>query len=887
MARGTGRAWTPPEPGADGAAAAYEPEWEEQPEQSPDHGEAAFEPEWSLEAMTVGGLDTEGWSNDLVSPFATDHGQQPRPAEAGGGRAARPDATAFHMAGAEQPELAVPIADPELHPRGFLPSDALPAYSPEAGTAYAGAVPTRSRYHIPEGDEHAASTGTDGPALEEEGEWKGPEIEAEPSRSPALADAVGKRDWGTALKQAIDDGWRSENDLTNLIFFGKHKELGGRKLDPKNNKADAKLAVEWTQLRDKDVREAIERAAGNPVMGVSGDIVAEFHREFRGNWGLEFRARVEWAAKEVNINPGLLATCLIAETGSKWIYLSPGLVSSYHIGTDDFYEARFALRSKVSAYQKIGWDTTQTPVVHLNDAKRPRNVSSINFNSGKDALLATAVYLKYGEVYLHEQAVRLNGDFDSLPAEIRFALTRMTMAAGRAGATPYLASALKGQDILDRANTPAVIYQTARNATIRSAQALFLSEWVFGITLPPPVAPATTPRHEHEAPAAFAPDGAVSVEPFPATARALWLVDNGVLPGLARNDKLFSAMQALKADPDTKDICVAVVDLRPGPIGPLKLYQGYNDHDMLYVGSLQKISPMYAAFELRARVRKHVKAAVAAGLTVNAANWKKMQADIKAAWQPKLDAAFSAPRGPGFPDLASIFTLTPPDKVKFTPSFRDSLTQMVKCSDNQEASKCILALSYPYINGVLRGAGFFEPDVSGDAGEGLWISGNYHDGSKDWIPDPTVNDANAGQIKTLRWQTTTTPPRIKTNFAATAQQVARMYALLAQDRLVNNADPDADVADPDTSKEIRALLALAERCASSFIGRILRAAHHPLDAIFSKIGIDAGDEFVHDGGIVQHTLGGVSSRYVVAALGMNNDRHLLEKVFLTIDTALS
>ena len=112
MARGTGRAWTPPEPAADGAAAAYEPEWEEQPEQSPDHGEAAFEPEWSLEAMTVGGLDTEGWSNDLVSPFATDHGQQPWPAEAGGGRAARPDATAFHMAGAEQPELAVPIADP-------------------------------------------------------------------------------------------------------------------------------------------------------------------------------------------------------------------------------------------------------------------------------------------------------------------------------------------------------------------------------------------------------------------------------------------------------------------------------------------------------------------------------------------------------------------------------------------------------------------------------------------------------------------------------------------------------------------------------------------------------------------------------------------------------
>jgi hypothetical protein len=415
--------------------------------------------------------------------------------------------------------------------------------------------------------------------------------------------------------------------------------------------------------------------------------------------------------------------------------------------------------------------------------------------------------------------------------------------------------------------------------------------------------PATTPWHELGAhlggdadiiPAAFTPDGeegggsgdagAVSVEPFPATARTLSLADNRLLPPLSRNDKLAGAMQALEADPDTKDMCVAVVDLRPGP--PDGLYQGYNDHDMLYVGSLQKISPMYVAFELRARVRKHVKAAVATGLTVNAADWKKMQADIRAAWQPKLDAAFSAPRRPGFPDLANIFRLTPPDKVHFTPSFRDSLTQMVKCSDNQEASKCILALSYPYINGVLGAAGFFQP-AGVTAAEGLWISGNYHNRAKNWIPDRTVDDANAGQIKTARWQTITTPPRIKTNFAATAQQVARMYALLAQDRLVNNADPDANVADPDTNKEIRALLALAEHCAPSFIGRILREAHHPLDAIFSKIGIDQGDDFVHDGGIVERTLGGVSSRYVVVALGMNNDLNLLKKVFLTIDTALS
>jgi hypothetical protein len=43
------------------------------------------------------------------------------------------------------------------------------------------------------------------------------------------------------------------------------------------------------------------------------------------------------------------------------------------------------------------------------------------------------------------------------------------------------------------------------------------------------------------------------------------------------------------------------------------VYQGFNDDEMLYVGSLQKLSALYAAFHLRAKVQEHVGAAIAAG----------------------------------------------------------------------------------------------------------------------------------------------------------------------------------------------------------------------------------------------------------------------------------
>jgi len=390
----------------------------------------------------------------------------------------------------------------------------------------------------------------------------------------------------------------------------------------------------------------------------------------------------------------------------------------------------------------------------------------------------------------------------------------------------------------------------------------------------------------------------VALDPFPNTALALSLADNGFL---RINPRLSSAMSALAANPATKDMCVAVVDLQAPPAGVDGVYQGFNDDDMLYVGSLQKISAMYAAFELRSRVRQHVAAAIAGGLSTGAADWQKMLLDLKTAWQPKLNAAFPA-LPPGFPDLNTIFSLSVAGNVDFSTSgksktqldgvgghgslaglkFLEWLKLMLRWSNNQAASKCILALSYPYINGVLKGAGLFEPASTGifsTPPRGLWISGNYAVIAKDWIADRTADDANAGQAKTARWAT---PQRPKTNFGATARKVAQLFALIAKDRLVDAA----------ASQEMRDLLSGAElnrrpgtRGLGSFIEGALHNAGRSFDAVYSKIGI-GDDNRLHDAGIVQRAIVGGKSRYVVVALGSDNNFAHLSKVFVDIDTAL-
>jgi WXG100 family type VII secretion target len=217
--------------------------------------------------------------------------------------------------------------------------------------------------------------------------------------------------------------------------------------------------------------------AASPNLGVSDKQITSYDWAFRGKRGEEFKQTIEWAAKEVGINPGLLAANVIAET-SRDDYLVKGKVDSFLIGTDDFYDKRNDISNKVPAYSKIGWDKTQTPVIDTNE--NGRQVKTIYFNSGKDALLASAVYLKHDEEVLRQEAAKNGKDFDKLPVETRFALTRLAFNAGLGRAKKNLLEALDGQDIL--VHTSKKKEGPQRKATIHTAQAMHLSETIFGVT---------------------------------------------------------------------------------------------------------------------------------------------------------------------------------------------------------------------------------------------------------------------------------------------------------------------------------------------------------------------------------------------------------------------
>src|ERR1700674_1591120 len=296
------------------------------------------------------------------------------------------------------------------------------------------------------------------------------------------------------------------------------------------------------------------------------------------------------------------------------------------------------------------------------------------------------------------------------------------------------------------------------------------------------------------------------------------------------NSDLNSCAGTASTKPEVTKLCGAVVDLTAAP--SLPAYVGHNDTEMLYVGSLAKLYAVYVAYELRQRVEMQTKKMISSGLSTATAGWEIQVFDaLKKAWQPKLDAAFpSLPKR--FPDLPGIFALSQAGDVSFAEQspavdpdaigefgsvkgkYRDWMRVMLRWSNNEAASKCILALSYPYINGVLASAGFF------DGSAGLWLSGDYQ--THDWQSGPSNP---AGQPLSARWAKLQN--RSKSNFTATARQVARFMTLLAQGKLVNSAS-SADIINMMTGAD--------------GIGRYIKAALNgatpprPVTSVASKIG---------------------------------------------------
>jgi hypothetical protein len=381
------------------------------------------------------------------------------------------------------------------------------------------------------------------------------------------------------------------------------------------------------------------------------------------------------------------------------------------------------------------------------------------------------------------------------------------------------------------------------------------------------------------------------VDPFPSSPFSLAFVDNPVL-----ND----SVSKVGSDRDLHPLCTAVVDLTGDPS-----YAGFNDDDLLYVASVQKLSAMYSAFELRSRVRQQVAAATAGGLSTATAGWERsVIRDLTAAWQPKLNKAFPASLPQGFPVLDQIFTFTSSGEVAFKSSgesdasldrreqtapagpghgsiagleFLECMKQMLRWSNNDAASRCIRPLSYPYINGLLGAAGFFEPKPSGSSSpRGLWLSGDYQ--SRDWLP---ADKAAIALTPRWFWSDGKTVHRV-TNFAGTARQLARLLTLLAQDTLVS------DPSNPQVCGEMRGLLSGATGI-GSYIGAALDADGRPSTALYSKIGW-GDDTRRHDCAIVERTVGTgdpLPFRYVVVGLGGPNDLVALSKLFVELDKVVT
>jgi hypothetical protein len=218
--------------------------------------------------------------------------------------------------------------------------------------------------------------------------------------------------------------------------------------------------------------------SARPDLDVTTAQISAYDGAFKKSVGLRFKELVEGAAKEVDLNPGLVAVNLIAEAPLER-YMTKKRVSTYDVGADDFYIKRQDIEAKVSAFKKLRWDE-MSKRSHNNDAQKPREIVTVDFYSGRDALLGNAVYVKHGEVVLREAAHKAGKEFDALPVEVRFALVRLACNAGHGRALRNLAEALSGRDVLIRKRQKKAGPQ--RRATIHAARAMHLSSWIFGVT---------------------------------------------------------------------------------------------------------------------------------------------------------------------------------------------------------------------------------------------------------------------------------------------------------------------------------------------------------------------------------------------------------------------
>jgi hypothetical protein len=334
------------------------------------------------------------------------------------------------------------------------------------------------------------------------------------------------------------------------------------------------------------------------------------------------------------------------------------------------------------------------------------------------------------------------------------------------------------------------------------------------------------------------------------------------------NRVLDSCLAPLLTTP-LKDLCVALVDLTGGTARPP--IATMNGDQEIGIGSVAKLGVMYAAFELRERVRAAVAELLAAGMSTRSATWPRdAYRAIELAWKVRVNDPFRVAKlDTGFPNLASIFTIDRRGTVDFSTAgrsdsaidsigefgslrglrFREWMILMMRWSHNGAAGECIHALSWPYLNGALGKAGLFDATT----GLGLWLTSSFSrypswNGGRGVALDP---------VWKKRYGVSTTTQ------GGTARVLARLLSLMMTDRLVS----------APASAEMRTLIdRVAHPGAAGYARAGLRRARRPFQELFAKVGYVAPKgrpkaKAFHDAAAVVRTGPGSPFTFVAVVLG--------------------
>lgn len=206
------------------------------------------------------------------------------------------------------------------------------------------------------------------------------------------------------------------------------------------------------------------------------------------------RARIESVAKELDIDPGLLAAELMAEEApSVWSRRS-GTVPSEKLGMDDWFGAheKLPLERIIAAHPHLGiryTDVKRTGAMwDTSTEKRGGKLKPRGLLDADKAVAAFGVYFKMQENVLRS-AIRNRGaalrglpirTLDDLPPEQRFTVLRVGLNAGVVPGLNLFLQLAKGGDIprsgkitRDKENAP-------RTAVLHVARAIHLDQAIFG-----------------------------------------------------------------------------------------------------------------------------------------------------------------------------------------------------------------------------------------------------------------------------------------------------------------------------------------------------------------------------------------------------------------------